>query len=87
MDELIILDSDVSNLKAKSFQFKTRVPQIFNSPVLYLDSDTLPIRPFWKGFHDGNWDIALIQDRSEYCPMDPVYPHWVEEANGAVETE
>jgi hypothetical protein len=75
VDEVIVVDSGIDNLRARSFHLKTRVRDFIAGDLIYLDSDTLPIRPF-RDMADGNWDIALVQDRNHHCPVTPVYPHW-----------
>ncbi|MGH7171116.1 MAG: hypothetical protein ACRELG_12630 [Gemmataceae bacterium] len=75
LDQIIPLASSIPSLRARSFYFKTRVRDLVEGDLAYLDSDTLPIRPFADIFDD-EWDFALVQDRNHHCPITPTFPHW-----------
>jgi hypothetical protein len=74
-DEVIPFPADMPELRARSFYLKTRLRDLIAGDFVYLDSDTLPVRPFADVF-EREWDVALVQDRNHHCPVTPVYPHW-----------
>jgi hypothetical protein len=78
VDRVVVLDSEVENVRARSYQFKTRIRDAVEGDVVYLDSDTLPVRPF-DGMARGDWDVAYVQDRTHYSPVKPIYPYWVKD--------
>jgi hypothetical protein len=61
--------------RARSFYLKTRLRDILSGDYIYLDSDTLPVRPFLD-MAAGDWDVAFVQDRTHHGPIKPVFPHW-----------
>ena len=67
--------ADMPHPRAKSFYLKTQVRDLVSGDIAYLDSDTLPVRPFAEVF-DRPWDLALVQDRNHLGPIRPVFPEW-----------
>jgi hypothetical protein len=61
--------------RARSFYLKTRLRDVVQGDFIYLDSDTLPVRPFLE-MAQGDWDVAFVQDRTHHGPITPVFPHW-----------
>ena len=76
VDETIPVPASMELLRARSFYLKTRVRDVIDGDFIYLDSDTLPVRPF-ADMTTGDWDVALIQDRTHHSPITPIFPHWV----------
>jgi hypothetical protein len=75
VDEFLIEAARMPEPRARSFYLKTRLRDIVTGDFIYLDSDTLPIRPFFD-MAEGDWDVAFVQDRTHHGPIMPVYPHW-----------
>lgn len=74
-DVITIPDATMDHLPTRSFYLKMRSRDVLQGDFAYLDSDTLPVRPFAEVF-ERDWDIALVQDRNHHCPITPCYPHW-----------
>ncbi len=74
-DQQLSISATIPKLVERSYYLKTRVHDLVRGDYVFLDSDTLPIRPFAHVFA-WDWDIALVQDRNHYCPIKPIYPHW-----------
>jgi hypothetical protein len=74
----IVQPLEFTDLRARSYYLKTCLRDLVDGDMLYLDCDTLPIRPF-----DDLWqnreDAALVQDRNHHCPIVPRFPDWVVE--------
>lgn len=67
--------ADMPHPRARSFYLKTRLRDLVAGDFAYLDSDTLPVRPFADAF-DRPFDLALVQDRNHHGPIRPVFPEW-----------
>jgi hypothetical protein len=74
-DQLIVEPATMSEPRARSFYLKTRLRDVLAGDFIYLDSDTLPVRPF-VDMAAGDWDVAFVQDRTHHGPVIPVFPHW-----------
>lgn len=59
--------------KAVSRYLKVTMRQWVRGDVLYLDSDTLPVRPFSE-IGDLSCDFAAVQDRTHLNPLEPAFP-------------
>lgn len=75
IDEFRTEPADMPEPRARSFYLKTCLRSILDGDFIYLDSDTLPVRPF-ADMTTGDWDVAFVQDRTHYSPIAPIYPHW-----------
>jgi len=74
-DRVIPTPAAMPTPRARSFYLKTRLRDLVDGDFVYLDVDTLPVRPFADVF-EREWDLAMVQDRNHHCPIDPVFPHW-----------
>ncbi len=74
VDEVRVEPAPLRGPRARSFYLKTRVRDLVAGDLVFLDADTLPVRPF--AAPGGDWDVALVRDRNHHCPVRPGYPHW-----------
>ena len=77
VDEVIVEECPESPPVARSFYLKTRMPDLVKCDFVFLDADTLPILPFYEDMAAGDCDIAMVQDRSHYHPIEPHFPEFV----------
>lgn len=75
IDEFVIEPAPMPHPRSRSFYLKTRLRSIITGDFIFLDCDTLPVRPFLD-MTAGDWDMAFVLDRSHHGPIDPVFPHW-----------
>jgi hypothetical protein len=75
IDEFRVEPARMPEPRARSFYLKTRLRDVLTGDFIYLDSDTLPVRPFFD-IAEGDWDVAFVQDRTHHGPITPVFPHW-----------
>jgi hypothetical protein len=74
IDEWIVEDCLDLPAKARGFYLKTRMCNHEKSDFVFLDADTLPIRPFYEDISVTNCDVAMVQDRNHFFPIHPQYP-------------
>lgn len=79
IDEHVVEPAPMPGGKAKGFHLKSRFRELVAGDLVYLDADTLPVRPFAGPFADPGWELAAVQDRNHHCPVAPAgYPFWEE---------
>lgn len=76
-DHVAAPPTPMNGAHARGFYLKTRTRDVLTGDFVYLDVDTLPVRPFDDVF-GRDFDLAMVQDRNHHCPIDPVFPHWEE---------
>lgn len=76
-DHVAATPTPMAGAHERGFYLKTRTRDLVEGDFVYLDVDTLPVRPFHDVFARP-FDLAMVQDRNHHCPIDPVYPHWEE---------
>lgn len=74
IDEWIVEDCSYLPAKARSRYLKTRMCDYEKSDFVFLDADTVPIRPFYEEMSVIDCDIAMVQDRNHFFPIQPQYP-------------
>ncbi len=70
-DQLVVLETGLEDLAPRSRFLKTSMRQVVDGPFLFLDADTLPIRPFDEIFETAA-PLSVAFDRN---PVDPE-PHF-----------
>ena len=74
-DRVVSVPLSYPEPRTRSFYIKTRMRDLIDGDFVFLDTDTLPVRPFGDVFGKA-WDVAAVQDRNHHCPVRPVRPHW-----------
>jgi hypothetical protein len=77
IDEWIVEDCLDLPATARSYYLKTRMCDHEKSDFVFLDADTLPIRPFYEDISVIDSDIAMVQDRNHFFPIQPQYPNHI----------
>ncbi len=75
--DIIGLPVSVEHPSARGFYLKTRVRDVVPGDFVFLDADTLPVRPF-ADIADGDWELAIGHDYNHHRPLRLTYPHWLE---------
>jgi hypothetical protein len=77
IDEWIVEDCPDMPPVARSYYLKTRMPDLVRSDFVFLDADTIAIRPFYEEISAVDGDVAMVQDRSHVHPIQPRFPEFI----------
>jgi hypothetical protein len=75
LDGVIDESIEGTDQRFRSRYLKSRIREAISGDLIFLDVDTLAVRPF-DDIAGGPWDLAAVQDRNHHCPIRPCFPHW-----------